>query len=320
MLLFRRQLGLGVVDLRVSPPVVPQVLEQGRRDRLEDRAFLGAEARLGPAVVGIFDDGIQAQVVVGVNARRTDLNPRIGTAGSRNPGVAVERIRQRLIHPRGVRDVVVEVDFGHTGELLTGDEFVEVHLEGLLVAHAGTHVRAIAFVSHGHIGQTGAPDFQIGVDVFEDDACRTTQSIAPTFLGQEHRPKSAAAARTTAGAWAAGAAGIHRQNLIEALAQRIGIEVTLLVPIPFRGPASESPQEFIPRHQGIVIGIQCLQPNRGHEAIGIESARTTTGATSTTRRSSEGAISTALGFQGLPLTCRKLEFHLPHPLQREQFR
>ena len=158
------------------------------------------------------------------------------------------------------------------------------------------------------------------MDVLEHESRRATEPIAPTFLGQEHRSESAAAARTTAGAWATGAAGIHRQNLIEALAQRIGIEVTLLVPIPFRGPASEGPQEFIPRHRGIAIGIQCLHPNRGHEAIGIESAGITAGATSATGRSSEGAISTALGFQGLPLTCRKLEFHLPHPLQREQFR
>ena len=156
MLLFRRQLGLGVVDLRVSPPVVPQVLEQGRRDRLEDRAFLGAEARLGPAVIGILDDGIQAQVVVSVDARRTDLNPRVSAAGSRHPGVAVERIRQRLVHPRGVRDVVVQVDLAHTGELLTGDEFVEVHLERLLVGHARAHEGAVALVAHGDVGQPGA--------------------------------------------------------------------------------------------------------------------------------------------------------------------
>ena len=156
LLLFRRQLGLGVVDLRVSPPVVPQVLEQGWRDRLENRAFLGAKARLGPAVVGIFDDGIQAEVVVGVQPWRRDADPRVSAARSRNPGVAVERIRERLVHPRGVRDVVVQVDLAHTGELLTGDEFVEVHLERLLVGHARAHEGAVAFVAHGDVGQPGA--------------------------------------------------------------------------------------------------------------------------------------------------------------------
>ena len=50
-------------------------------------------------------------------------------------------------------------------------------------------------------------------------------------------------------------------------------------------------------------------------------SRTTAAGTATaTGRTSEGSITTALGFQSLPLTRGKLEFHLPHPLQREQFR
>lgn len=108
------------------------MLKQGRCHRLEDGAFLGAEMPVRPVVVGIFDDGIQTQIVVGVGSRCRNPNPRIGGARRRDSCIAIQGVRQRFIHPRGVGDVVVEIDLGHPGKLLVGDELVEVELERFL--------------------------------------------------------------------------------------------------------------------------------------------------------------------------------------------
>ena len=129
LLLFCRQLGLGVVDLLIGLPIVPQVLKQGRCHRLENGAFLGAKMPVRPAVVRIFDDGIQTKIVVGMGSRCRNPDPRISRARGWNSSIAIQGVRQRFIHPRGVGDVVVEVDLGHAGKLLVGDELVEIELE-----------------------------------------------------------------------------------------------------------------------------------------------------------------------------------------------
>ena len=313
LLLFRRQLGLGVVDLLVGLPIIAEILEQRGCDRLEDRALLGPELRLGPTVVGILDDGIQTEVAVGVDTRRGDPHPGVGGARRRHSAIAIQRIGQGLVHPRRVGDVVVEVDLGHAGELLFGNELVEIDLEGLLVAHARPHVRAVALVAHGDIGQALAPDLQIGVDVFEDDARRAAQAVAPAFLRQEHRPESAAPGATAGPTRAAGTprpprppgtSGFHRQRPIETLPQRIGVEMAFLVLVPFRRPAPECAQEFIAGHCGILIGIERPHPHRRHEPIGVEAPA-----------SSERTLTAALGLEGLPLPGRKLKPDIPDLLQ-----
>src|SRR5207253_9932373 len=99
-------------------------------------------------------------------AGNREIDARISGARPGHARIAIEPVREHLVHPARVGDVVVQVERGDAGQLLA----FELDLEGALIRPGRGEEGAVALVTHGNILEFLSLEFQVGVDVGELDA------------------------------------------------------------------------------------------------------------------------------------------------------
>ena len=218
-------LGLGVVRLLEFRPRLAHVGEQVCRHRLEDRSVASAEAVFGKVLVDVLDDRIEAQVLPVVLGGDGQVDLRVARPRRGNAGVAVEAVRDRLDHAAGVGHVVVQVQLGEAGELLTLDEVVQVQLQRPFQCRARLEKCPVAFVPHSDVVQRGffeghRPPHDVEVDA---DGRREAVALATRAAQEDGEPGLERALRV--------------ERRLQAGAQRVQVKPTGLRVVPVSEPA-----------------------------------------------------------------------------------
>ena len=181
LFLFVRQVRFRIIRLLVVAPVVAQIGERIGCHRLEERAFPGGKPLLDEVVVHVLDQRVKAEVFFVKLAGDRDVNPGIGRARRRHAGVAKQPVGQNFVHPTRVRDIVMEIEFGQTGQLLALDVLVQIELQRAFERTARLHECAVALVTHRDVAEAMTFHLQIRVDVFKLDPHRRCQAVALAF-------------------------------------------------------------------------------------------------------------------------------------------
>ena len=246
-----------------------------------------------------------------------DVDAGEGGAGGGDAGLAIEAVGEDFVHPTGVGDGAVEIEFRYAGEFLALGVFVEIDFEGLLFFAAGLHVGAVAFVADGDVCEFLAVEIEVGVDVFKIDAGHAGDAVAFAFGGDQALCAAWASAHHHA------AHGGFKERLA-AGAEFIGAEGAGFLCVPTGEPGVGEGGEFGGGELFVAVGV-AFHEGGGEDVADAEAtwatwAAGTAGASGSARASHAEGHAAALGFDGGPLGGGEQEMDGPDLVGLEQLR